>query len=138
VANVSSLFGLIAPPTQVAYATSKFGLRGFTEALRHELADRSVGVTVIHPGGIKTDIATNARISGPDVAGEQAARARRFSEVALTMPPEEAAQLIVAAIQARRPRLVITRMAKAADWLARLMPGRYWAVSQRVGRNRVL
>jgi short-subunit dehydrogenase len=138
VANVSSLFGLIAPPTQVAYATSKFGLRGFTEALRHELADRSVGVTVIHPGGIKTDIATNARISGPDVDGEQAARARRFSEVALTMPPEEAAQLIVAAIQARRPRLVITRMAKAADWLARLMPGRYWAVSQRVGRNRVL
>jgi short-subunit dehydrogenase len=137
VVNVSSLFGLIAPPTQVAYATSKFGVRGFTEALRHELADRGVGVTVVHPGGIKTNIAANARLSGPDLDGEQAARARAFTEAALTMPPEDAAQIIVAAIQARRPRLVITRAAKAADWLARLAPTRYWAVSQRAARRKI-
>jgi short-subunit dehydrogenase len=137
VVNVSSLFGLIAPPTQVAYATSKFGVRGFTEALRHELADRGVGVTVVHPGGIRTNIAANARLSGPDVDGEQAARARAFAEAALTMPPEDAAQIIVAAIQARKPRLVITRAAKAADWLARLAPTRYWAVSQRAARRKI-
>jgi short-subunit dehydrogenase len=137
VVNVSSLFGLIAPPTQVAYATSKFGVRGFTEALRHELADRGVGVTVVHPGGIKTNIAANARLSGPDLDGEQAARARAFTEAALTMPPEDAAQIIVAAIQARKPRLVITRAAKAADWLARLAPTRYWAVSQRAARRKI-
>jgi short-subunit dehydrogenase len=137
VANVSSLFGLIAPPTQVAYVTSKFGVRGFSEALRHELAGR-VGVTVIHPGGIKTNIAANARLSGPDVDGEQAAKARAFAEAALTMPPEEAARQIVAAIQSRRPRLVITRAAKVADWLARLMPARYWDVSQRVVRRKGL
>jgi short-subunit dehydrogenase len=137
VVNVSSLFGLIAPPTQVAYATSKFGVRGFTEALRHELADRGVGVTVVHPGGVKTNIAANARLSGPDVDGEQAARARAFAEAALTMPPEDAAQIIVAAIQARKPRLVITRAAKAADWLARLAPTRYWAVSQRAARRKI-
>jgi short-subunit dehydrogenase len=136
VVNVSSLFGLIAPPTQVAYVTSKFGVRGFTEALRHELADRGVGVTVVHPGGIKTNIAANARISGPDIDGEQAARARAFAEAALTMPPEDAAQIIVTAIQARKPRLVITRAAKAADWLARLTPTRYWAVSQRAARRK--
>jgi short-subunit dehydrogenase len=137
VVNVSSLFGLIAPPTQVAYATSKFGVRGFTEALRHELADRGVGVTVVHPGGIKTNIAANARLSGPDLDGEQAARALAFAEAALTMPPEDAAQIIVAAIQARKPRLVITRAAKAADWLARLAPTRYWAVSQRAARRKI-
>jgi short-subunit dehydrogenase len=135
--NVSSLFGLIAPPSQVAYATSKFGVRGFTEALRHELAGR-VGVTVVHPGGIKTNIAASARMSGPDPGGERAARTRAFAEVALTMPPEEAAQLIVAAIQARRPRLVISRFAKAADVLARMTPARYWEVCQRLARRRGL
>lgn len=135
--NLSSLFGLIAPAGQVAYATSKFGVRGFTEALRHELGGR-VGVTVVHPGGVKTNIAANARLSGPDVTGEQAARARKFAEAALTLPPEDAAALIVAAIQERKPRLVITRAAKAADWLARVTPTRYWAISLRALRRRGL
>jgi short-subunit dehydrogenase len=137
VVNLSSLFGLIAPPTQVAYVTSKFGVRGFTEALRHELAGQ-VGVTVVHPGGIKTNIAANARRSGPDLDGEQAEQARKFAEAALTMPPEDAARLIVAAIEHRAPRLVITRAAKVADWVARLTPTRYWALSARVARRRNL
>jgi short-subunit dehydrogenase len=135
--NLSSLFGLIAPAGQVAYATSKFGVRGFTEALRHELAGR-VGVTVVHPGGVKTNIAANARLSGVDVTGEQAAQARKFAEAALTLPPEDAAQQIVAAIQQRCSRLVITRVAKAADWLARLTPTRYWSISVRAARRRGL
>jgi short-subunit dehydrogenase len=135
VVNLSSLFGLIAPPTQVAYATSKFGVRGFSEALRHELAGR-VGVTVVHPGGIKTNIAANARLSGPDLTGEQRERARKFAEAALTMPPEEAARQIVVSIQARRPRLVITRAAKGADLLARLTPSRYWSISERLAKRR--
>jgi short-subunit dehydrogenase len=135
VVNLSSLFGLIAPPTQVAYATSKFGVRGFSEALRHELAGR-VGVTVVHPGGIKTNIAANARLSGPDLTGEQRERARKFAEAALTLPPEEAARQIVVAIQARRPRLVITRSAKVADLLARLTPSRYWSISERLAKRR--
>jgi short-subunit dehydrogenase len=136
--NMSSLFGLIAPPGQVAYVTSKYAVRGFTEALRHELAPRGVGVTVVHPGGIRTNIAANARISGPDPDGVQAEQARRFAETALTMPPEDAAQLIVAAVQSRKPRLVITRAAKAADLLARLTPGRYWDVSRRLAARRGL
>ncbi len=138
VVNVSSLFGLIAPPGQVAYVTSKFGVRGFSDALRHELEPRGVGVTVVHPGGIKTNIAANARTSGSDPDGEQARAARTFAEVALTMPAEEAARQIVAAIQARKPRLVITREAKAADWLVRLTPTRWWAVSRRLARRRDL
>ena len=138
VANLSSLFGLMAPPTQVAYVTSKFGVRGFSEALRHELAPREVGVTVVHPGGIKTNIAANARLSGDDPTGEQKAAARKFAEAALTMPPEEAAAQIVAAIQSRKPRLVITRAAKLADLLARLTPTRYWQISERALKSRGL
>jgi short-subunit dehydrogenase len=137
VANLSSLFGLIAPPTQVAYVTSKFGVRGFSEALRHELAGR-VGVTVVHPGGIRTNIAVNARRSEPDLSGEQAAQARAFTQAALTMPPEEAARQIVAAIQSRKPRLVITRAAKMGDWLSRLTPSHYWDISERVVRRKGL
>jgi short-subunit dehydrogenase len=133
--NISSLFGLIAPPGQVAYATSKFAVRGFTEALRHELEPRGVGVTVVHPGGIRTNIAINARISGPDPDGIQAATARRFTETALTLPPEEAARRIIAAVQARRPRLVITQAARAADVLARITPARYWQISERLARR---
>jgi len=133
--NVSSLFGLIGPPGQVAYATSKFAVRGFSDALRHELEPLGVGVTVVHPGGIKTNIAANARLSGTDPDGEQAEQARRFAEKALTMPPEEAARQIVAAIQTRRPRLVITREARAADWLVRLAPSRWWQLSQRMARR---
>ncbi|MFI5894463.1 SDR family NAD(P)-dependent oxidoreductase [Actinoplanes sp. NPDC051513] len=133
--NISSLFGLIGPPGQVAYATSKFGVRGFTEALRHELEPQGVGVTVVHPGGIKTNIAASARISGADPDGEQAAQVRKFAEKALTMPPEEAARQIVAAIQSRRPRLVITREAKAADWLVRITPTRWWQLTQRLAKR---
>ncbi|GGK97730.1 SDR family NAD(P)-dependent oxidoreductase [Mangrovihabitans endophyticus] len=136
VVNVSSVFGLIAPAAQVAYATSKFGVRGFTEALRHELAARGVGVTVVHPGGIATNIAANARISGPDPDGTQARQAREFAAASLTMPPAEAARQIVAAIQTRKPRLVITRPAKAADMLARLTPSRYWDVTRWLERRR--
>jgi short-subunit dehydrogenase len=135
IVNISSLFGLLAPPGQVAYATSKYAVRGFTEALRHELAPRDVGVTVVHPGGIRTGIAANARVSGLDPDGEQARQARRFAEAALTMPPEEAARRIVAAVQSRRPRLVITREARAGDWLARIAPARYWTISELVARR---
>ncbi|MFI5935125.1 SDR family NAD(P)-dependent oxidoreductase [Actinoplanes sp. NPDC051494] len=130
VVNMSSLFGLVAPPGQVAYATSKFAVRGFSEALRHELAGRGVGVTVVHPGGVRTNIAVNARLSGAD--GKLAEQTRKFNEKALTMPPEQAARLIVAAVRSRKPRLVISRAAKAGDLLARVTPGHYWDVIARL------
>lgn len=137
VVNISSLFGLIAPPTQVAYVTSKYGVRGFSEALRHELAG-TVGVTVVHPGGIRTNIATSARLTVADPDGSQAARAADFTRTSLTMPPEEAAKLIIAAVRTRKPRLVITWVARMADVLARVAPGRYWNVLQRQAAKRTV
>src|SRR2546429_5701211 len=62
IVNLSNLFGLVAPPGQAAYAASKFAVRGFTEALRHELEGSRVGVSCVHPGGIRTSIARHARL----------------------------------------------------------------------------
>ncbi len=61
IVNVSSLYGLIAPPHQSAYSASKFAVRGFSNALRHELVGSNVDVLVVHPGGVATDIANSAK-----------------------------------------------------------------------------
>ena len=124
--NVSSLFGLIAPPGQVAYATSKFAVRGFTEALRAELAG-DVGVTVVHPGGIRTRIAETARVAAAASVAEEAAGKAAFARL-LTYPPERAAEQIVAAVENRRPRLLIALSARIPDVIARLAPARYPAL----------
>ncbi|HTJ67510.1 MAG TPA: SDR family NAD(P)-dependent oxidoreductase [Actinospica sp.] len=124
--NISSLFGLIAPAGNVAYSTSKFAVRGFTEGLRAELAGE-IGVTVVHPGGIRTGIAQNARLAAT-IAGPEAEAERRSFNKLLTYPPEKAAADIVAAIENRRPRLLIAISARIPDVLARLSPGRYPAI----------
>ena len=68
IVNISSVFGIIAPPGQPAYSSSKFAVRGFTECLRHELAGTPVQVSCVHPAGIKTSIARRARV-GAGVMG---------------------------------------------------------------------
>ena len=118
--NVSSLFGLVAPAGQTAYGASKFAVRGFSEALRQELAGE-VGVTTVHPGGINTSIAESARI-GAGVDPAEYERERRVWAALLSIPPARAAAQIAAAIEHRRPRLLIGASAKAPDLLARLLP----------------
>ncbi len=135
--NVSSLFGLIAPAGQVAYATSKYAVRGFTEAMRAELAPLQVGVTVVHPGGIRTRIAESAR-AGSGVTEEEGKAGRESFAKLLTFDPDAAAALIVRAVERRRPRLLIGWSAKIPDVLARVAPGSYNRVLntvQRAGRR---
>src|SRR4051812_7765614 len=132
--NVSSVFGIFAPAGQAAYAASKFAVRGFSEAVRHELAENGVGVTVVHPGGIKTRIAETAR-TGSGVSAEEYEQGRKQFVKLLRMPPEAAAAQIVAAIEKRRPRLLIGASATVPDVLVRLMPGSYWKlIARRAGR----
>jgi len=128
--NVSSVFGIFAPAGQAAYSASKFAVRGFSEAVRHELAENSVGVTVVHPGGIKTRIAETAR-TGSGVSAEEYEQGRKQFAKLLTMPPETAAAMIVEAIEKRRPRLLIGWSAKVPDVLVRLLPGSYWKLIAR-------
>lgn len=134
VVNLSSLFGIVAPPAQAAYATSKFGVRGFSESLRHEMEPRGIGVTVVHPGGVRTNIAKNARVGALAPASDVASGKAAFDRL-LRLPPEKAAAQILAAVAKRRPRLVITPEAKALDTLARLAPARYWRILRALDRS---
>jgi len=139
--NVSSIFGIIAPPGQTAYAASKFAVRGFSEALRHELeaSDSPVGVTVVHPGGVRTSISENARLAqGLDALQVQRERANWRS--LLVLAPEAAAQAIAAGIARRAPRVLVGSDAKAAAIVQRLFPVTYWKhvardIARRVRRS---
>ena len=131
VVNVSSLFGLVAPAEQVAYAASKFAVRGFSEALRHELEGTPVGVTVVHPGGVRTGIARNGRVAARMSAAEAEKKTALFAERALRLEPEAAAEAIVRGIERRKARVLIGADARAGDVLARLAPGRYWSALRR-------
>ena len=93
--NLSSLYGLIAPPGQCAYSASKFAVRGFTQALRHELLGTKVGVTVVHPGGVKTGIARNARIAASIGKSEKVSQRLAQFDKLLRMDPALAAAIIV-------------------------------------------
>jgi len=128
IANVSSLYGIIAPAEQTAYVSAKFAVRGFSESLRHELEGTGVGVTVIHPGGFNTGISTGSRIAAAIDGPEIRARRQAWSDTFLTRPPEVAAVAIVRAIERRQPRLIIGADARAATFIQWLLPVRYWRV----------
>ncbi|MBD5634370.1 MAG: SDR family oxidoreductase [Candidatus Eremiobacteraeota bacterium] len=127
VVTISSLFGLIAPPLQSGYAASKFAVRGFSEVLRHELANTNVRVTVVHPGGIKTSIASSTRRGAHADEARYRTDTRAF-ERALVVSPEVAAARIVAAIRADKPRLLIGRDAYVLDIIQRFFPARYMQI----------
>ncbi|WDZ83204.1 SDR family NAD(P)-dependent oxidoreductase [Micromonospora cathayae] len=122
--TVSSLFGLIAPAGQAAYAASKFAVRGFTEALRHELVDDGIGVTCVHPGGIRTGIAAAARV-GSGVDPDEYEAGRRQFEKLLTIDPADAAEKIIEGARRRRGRVLVGWSATVPDLLARLLPASY-------------
>jgi short-subunit dehydrogenase len=123
IVNVSSVFGLVSVPSQSAYNASKFAVRGFTDALRMELEVERSGVscTTVHPGGIKTNIARNARMDDSIVALAGSAEAARaeFDKLAMTSP-EKAARQILVAVQRNRRRALIGPDAKALDLASRL------------------
>jgi len=123
--NISSLFGLIAPPGQTAYAASKFAVRAFSESLRHELAATRIGVTTVHPGGVATSIAKNARVA-KDLSAAEIALRRKFAETLLRMPPEIAGETIVRGVENRKVRIIVGSDAKFAALIERLMPVSYW------------
>lgn len=125
IVNVSSIFGLIAVPTQSAYNAAKFAVKGFTEALREELAieGTNIGVTCVHPGGIKTNIARNARITETKGLVDEKS-SREFEKIFLTTP-EKAALAVVDAIMKNRRRLLIGPDAVAVDLMQRLLPTQY-------------
>jgi short-subunit dehydrogenase len=131
IVNVSSLFGLIAPAEQTAYSASKFAVRGFSEALRHELDGTPVGVTVVHPGGVRTGIVRNARLAAAADPSEAARKGEVFDKVFLRTPPSEVGAAIARAVERRRPRLVVAEGARQGDVVQRLLPSHYWRLMRK-------
>ena len=123
-ANVSSAFGLLAPPRQAAYAMSKFAVRGLTEALRAELRPLGVGVTSVHPGGTSTRLPANSEV-GRGVPEDQARLQVAVFDRLLRMPPQHVAEVVLRGLERRRPRVLIGATARVPDLLVRLAPGAY-------------
>jgi short-subunit dehydrogenase len=124
IVNVSSIFGLIGPPGQTAYAASKFAVRGFSESLREELrATSAIKVTSVHPAGIATPIAHNARAGRSITAAARQEAEEYFKKVAV-ISPEEASRAIMKGILGNKNRVLIGRDAYRIDRIQRLFPSR--------------
>lgn len=130
IVNISSVFGMIAPAGQCAYAASKFAVRGFTEALRHELKGSNIGVSCVHPGGIRTQIARHARVGAGVTGTGHLEKAARFERL-LRTSPEAAAARILRGVERREPRILIGADAYQVDILQRLRPATYWKTLSR-------
>ena len=125
IVNISSVFGIVAPAGQSAYSASKFAVRGFTEALRHELEGSPVFVSCVHPGGIRTPIARRARLGANTPPASRDEAVARFDRLTPTMPDAAAAR-ILEGVERREPRILIGRDARQIDVLQRLRPATYW------------
>ena len=134
VVNLSSLFGLVSMPGQSMYNATKYAVRGMTEALREEMlvAGHPVGVTAVHPGGIKTAIARNARVSAKE---DKDRTAKLFDEKLAKMTPERAAEIIINGILKNRARVLVGIDAHTVHHVAKLLGSRYQDVVARTSKR---
>ncbi len=131
IVNVSSVFGLMGYPTQSMYCAAKFGVRGWTESLRHELRGTDVEAITVHPGGIDTNIVKNSRFHEDDLGRtDKDQMAREFKNVARTSPAKAAAT-IQTGVERGKVRILIGQDAAFIAGLTRLFPVRYYALMKR-------
>jgi NAD(P)-dependent dehydrogenase (short-subunit alcohol dehydrogenase family) len=142
VTNISSLNGFMAQDELSAYCATKFGVRGFTETLRIEmLRDKlPVKVTVVHPGGVKTNIATaglqHAEALGYEVSEHERRRVQAYNDKLLRMPPAEAARIIIDGVERDKARVLVGNDAKLVDLIVRSFPVSYTRVT--LGLNKLV
>ena len=138
IVNLSSIFGIVAPPGQTAYAAAKFAVRGFSESLRHELqiAESPIKLSVVHPGGVATNIARNSRCgSGVTDNTRRAESIERFDNAARTTPASAARQ-IIRGIERNAPRILIGADARCLDLVQRFRPATYWKLIAKIFNKR--
>jgi short-subunit dehydrogenase len=122
IVNTSSIFGVIALPTQSAYNASKFAVRGYTYSVRQELADSHIGVSCVQPGGVKTNIIANSRFVPTD---NESATKEEFVQQFDTMAgltSEQAAELILKGVRKNKAQILVGRDAKIAALIERILP----------------
>jgi short-subunit dehydrogenase len=132
--NISSVFGFVGIPTQSAYNAAKFAVRGFTEALRQEMliAGHPVAVSCVHPGGIKTNIARDARASeNREKDRDRDKDAADFARAARTTP-EQAAKIILRGVDKKKARILVGPDAYVFDAVARTTGSGYQRVTAAV------
>jgi NAD(P)-dependent dehydrogenase (short-subunit alcohol dehydrogenase family) len=135
--NTSSVFGLISVPGQSAYHAAKFAVKGFTDALRLELAQTPIRVSCVMPGGVKTNIVRTSRYRMIDNAGPtREDMAARFEQYA-ALTPLEAADAILRGVRKNRAHILVGRDARLLALLVRLFPVAYYKVLER-GQRRAL
>ena len=112
--NMGSLGGVVASPTYTVYSASKFGLRGFTEALRREVGVYGVHVSGIYPGAVRTEFKQHAGINR---------KTGRTTPDSLLLEPDEVAQAVLNV--ARRPSkgLIIPWQMRLSVWMNMIFPG---------------
>lgn len=139
VVNISSVFGIISVPMSSAYNASKFAVRGFTEALRQEidLEDAPIGVTSVHPGGIKTNIIRNGRIREMSKFEDSGDLEDDFDNKLATTTPEDAARAIIKGIEGNKHRVLIGLDAHLIDRAQRTGPVAYQKVARAFARRQV-
>jgi short-subunit dehydrogenase len=128
IVNLSSIFGIVAPPGQTAYSAAKFAVRGFSESLRHELetAKSSVHLSIVYPGGVATGIVRNSRVGAykNDSGAELISQFDKFPQTT----PQLAAHRICEGVERNEPRILFGPGSRPADLVQRLSPTSYWKV----------
>lgn len=133
VVNTSSVYGLIGVPYNSAYCAAKFAIRGFTDSLRHELRGTGVRAVTVHPGGVATNIARNARIrTDPEGLGRGKDEMVAQFEKLLRTSPDKAAEIIHHGVERGRSRILVGPDAYVIDALARITPTHYFEVLSRL------
>jgi NADP-dependent 3-hydroxy acid dehydrogenase YdfG len=129
IVNTSSVFGLLGMPYQSAYCASKFAVRGFTDALRQELRGTGVSGVTVHPGGIRTNIARNARVrKDPQGRGRSHEQMAADFEALTMTTPDKAAEIICRGVEGGKARILVGPDAYVFDALARVTPTHYYDV----------
>jgi short-subunit dehydrogenase len=133
IVNISSIYGIVAPPGQTAYGAAKFAVRGFSESLRHELqmASSPVRLSVVHPGGVSTNIVRNMRTGVGVTDNERRAQVIEWFDQFAGTTPKDAALRIIKGIEKNEPRILIGSDARFMDLLQRFRPATYWRVMAR-------
>jgi len=136
IVNTSSVFGLAGMPYQSAYCASKFAVRGFTDALRQELRGTGVSAVTVHPGGIQTSIARNARVrKDPEGRGRTPEQMAAEFEAILMTTPDKAAQVIIRGVERGKARILVGPDAYVFDTLARVTPVHYYDLVTRIEKR---
>lgn len=125
IVNVSSIYGIAGMPNNSAYSTAKFGVKGFSDVLKAEVLGTQVKISSVHPGGVKTNIARSGRISKTQDEAEVKKMIAKFEQVALTLAPEKAADIILRGIEKDKSRILVGKDARFLDTVVRIFPDSY-------------